>query len=72
MNADVLAPSSSVFFLRGTTGERVPATVVGLSSFLEYVAISPVMTQVMRLAPRAPTILARTTHRCPYISPFTV
>jgi hypothetical protein len=30
MNADLLAPGSSVFYLRGTTGERVPATVVGL------------------------------------------
>ena len=109
MNADLLAPGSSVFYLRGTTGERVPATVVGLSSFPECVAInyersghtqyycncpvarltfpivrvdSPdsdwrvpqglVMTQVMRMAPHALTILARTTHRCPYISPFCV
>ena len=40
MNADLLAPGSSVFYLRGTTGERVPATVVGLSSFPECVAIS--------------------------------
>ena len=31
-----------------------------------------VMTQVMRMAPHALTILARTTHRCPYISPFSV
>ena len=69
INADLLAPGSSVFYLRGTTGERVPATVAGLSSFPECVAISPVMTQVMRLVPRAPTIFAKTTHRCPYISP---
>ena len=34
MNADLLAPGSKVFYLRGTTGERVPATVVGLSSFV--------------------------------------
>ena len=40
MNADLLAPSSNVFYLRGTTGECVPATVGGLSSFLECVAIS--------------------------------
>ena len=40
MNADLLAPGSKVFYLRGTTGERVPATVVGLSSFPECVAIS--------------------------------
>ena len=40
MNADLLAPGSSVFYLRGTTGERVPATDVGLSSFLECIAIS--------------------------------
>ena len=63
INADLLAPGSSVFYLRGTRGERVPSTVVGLLSFPECVAISPVMTQVMRLAPHAPTI---------YISPFTV
>ena len=48
-----------VFYLRGTTGERVPATVVGSSSFPDCVAISLVMTQVMRLAPRAPPTLAR-------------
>ena len=30
INADLLAPGSSVFYLRGTTGERVPATIVGL------------------------------------------
>ena len=40
MNADLLVPGSNVFYLRGTTGERVPATVVGLSSFPECVAIS--------------------------------
>ena len=33
-------PGSNVFYLRGTTGERVPATVVGLSSPLECVTIS--------------------------------
>ena len=65
INADLLAPGSSVFYLRGTTGERVPATVVGLSSFPECVAISLVMTQVIRLAPRALTIFARTMHTPP-------
>ena len=40
MNADLLAPGSNVGSLRGTTGECVPATVVGLSSFPECVAIS--------------------------------
>ena len=40
MNADLLVPGSNVFYLRGTTGERVPATVVGLLSFPECVAIS--------------------------------
>ena len=40
MNADLLGPGSSVFYLRGTTGKRVPATVVGLSSFPECVSIS--------------------------------
>ena len=35
MNVDLLAPGSSVFYLRGTTRERVPAIVVGLSSFPE-------------------------------------
>ena len=40
MNADLLAAGSNVFYLRGTTGEHVPATVVGLSSFPECVAIS--------------------------------
>ena len=39
MNADLFAPSSSVFYLRGTIGERVPATVVGLSSFPECVGV---------------------------------
>ena len=39
MNADLLKPGSDVFYLRGTTGERVPAPVVGLSSFPECVAI---------------------------------
>ena len=37
MNADLLVPGSSVCYLRGTTGECVPATVVGLSSFPECV-----------------------------------
>ena len=69
MNADLLAPGSSVFCLRGTTGEHVPATVVGLSSFPECVAIS---YKPSGHTPCAPTILARTTHRCPYISPFNV
>ena len=40
MNADLLAPSSSIFCLRGTTGEHVPATVMGLSFFPECVTIS--------------------------------
>ena len=40
MNADSLALGSHVFYPRGTTGERVPATVVGLLSFPECVAIS--------------------------------
>ena len=40
MNVDILAPGTKVFYLRGTTGERVAATVVGLSSFPECVAIS--------------------------------
>ena len=40
MNTDLLAPGSSAFYLRGTIGECVPATVVGLLSFLERVAIS--------------------------------
>ena len=35
INADLLAPSIIAFYLRGTTGERVPATVVGLSSLLQ-------------------------------------
>ena len=38
MNADLLAPGSSVFYLRGTTRECVPATVVGLSSLPQCVA----------------------------------
>ena len=40
MNADLLAPGGNVFYLRGTTGERVPATAVGLSTVPESVAIS--------------------------------
>ena len=40
MNADLLALGSNVFSLRGTTGECVPATIVGLSSFPDFVAIS--------------------------------
>ena len=40
MNVDLLAPGSNVFYLRGTIGERVPATVVGLLSFPECVTIS--------------------------------
>ena len=88
MNADLLVPGSSVFYLRGTTGKRVPATVVGLgiisrmkfltslkwnrTQILRRVPQALVMTQVMRMAPHALTVLARTTHRCPYISPFSV
>ena len=37
MNADLLVPGSNVFYLRGTTRQRVPAIVVGLSSFPECV-----------------------------------
>ena len=40
MKSDLLAPRNNVFYLRGTTGEHLPATVVGLSSFPECVAIS--------------------------------
>ena len=40
MNADLLAPGSNVFYPRGTIGELVPATAVGLVSFPECVAIS--------------------------------
>ena len=39
-HVDLLAPGSDVFYLRGTTGECVPATVVGPSSFAECFAIS--------------------------------
>ena len=40
MNANFLVSGSNVFYLRGTLGERVPATAVGLLSFPECVAIS--------------------------------
>ena len=40
MNADLLKPGSDVFYLQGTTGELVPAAVVGLSSFPGRLAIS--------------------------------
>ena len=39
MNDDLLKPASDVFFLRGTTRESVPTTVVGLSSFPGCIAI---------------------------------
>ena len=44
INANLLVPGNSVFYLRGTGGERVPATVVGFSSFPECDAISPMLT----------------------------
>ena len=40
MNIDLLVSGSNVFYLRGTSRECVPATVVGLLSFPECVAIS--------------------------------
>ena len=40
MNADLLAHDSNIFYLSATTGERLPATVVGLLSLPECVAIS--------------------------------
>ena len=40
MNADILKPGSDVFYLRGTTGEHMPAPVVGLSSFARCLTIS--------------------------------
>ena len=40
MDADLLAPGSNVFYVRGTTREHVLATIVGLLSFPECVAIS--------------------------------
>ena len=40
MSVDLLVPGINVFYPRGTTRERVPATVVGLSSLPECVAIS--------------------------------
>ena len=43
-----------------------------LTQIRQRVPQALVMTQVMRMAPHALTILARTTHRCPYISPFSV
>ena len=39
MNSELLAPSTGVFYLRGTTNERVPATIVGSSSKADCVAI---------------------------------
>ena len=38
MNSELLAPGT-VFYLRGTTNERVPATIVGSSSKADCVAI---------------------------------
>ena len=38
--ADLLVPGTNVFYLRGTIGQRVLATVVGISSFPKCVAIS--------------------------------
>ena len=40
MNADLLMPGKNVSYLRGTTRERVHATIVGLLSFVECVTIS--------------------------------
>ena len=39
MSAQLLAPSTSVFYLRGTTNERVPATIMGSLSKVDCVAI---------------------------------
>jgi len=52
MNADLLKPSSDVFYLRGTTGERVLATVAGLSAFAKCMAISckPSSTKIAQLS----------------------
>ena len=38
MNAELLEPCSGVFYLRGTTNEHVPATIVGPSPVLHCVA----------------------------------
>ena len=38
MNSELLAPGTGVFYLRGTTNERVPATIVGSSSTADCVA----------------------------------
>ena len=40
MDVDLLVPGSNVFYLRGTTGEHVHATVVGLLSFPEWECVS--------------------------------
>ena len=40
MNADLLVPGNSIFYLRGARGECVTATVVGLSSLPVCVAIN--------------------------------
>ena len=40
MNAHFLAPGSNVFYLRGTIGGHIFATVAGLLSFPECVAIT--------------------------------
>ena len=39
MNSVLLAPGTGVFYLRGTTNKRVPATIVGSSSKADCVAI---------------------------------
>ena len=39
MNSKLLAPGNGVFYLRGTTNERVPTTIVGSLSKADCVAI---------------------------------
>ena len=39
MNSELLAPRTGVFYLRGTTNERVPATIAGSSPKSDCVAI---------------------------------
>ena len=39
MNSKLLAPGTGVFYLQGTTNERVPATIVGSSPKADCVAI---------------------------------
>ena len=49
MDVDLLAPGSSVVYLRGTMGRCVPATIVGLLSFPGCVAISYECSSHMQL-----------------------